>query len=108
MRWLSSITTMRSIHVSKRGGGRQARRFMPPFLEIFDRTPDLHTATVTLVGDGDQVALEMIATGKTVKPHPQHTRLQTGSGANREPRCPLVRVFVTAKSSRTGRTSICL
>ena len=40
------------------------------FLEIFARTPNLHTATVTLVGDGDQVALEMIATGTTVKPHP--------------------------------------
>ena len=40
------------------------------FLEIFDRTPNLHTATVTLLGDGDEVALEMIATGTTVKPHP--------------------------------------
>ena len=59
-----------AVYTSPKGVVEGKKAIHAAFLEIFDRTPDLHTATVTLVGDGEQVALEMIATGKTVKPHP--------------------------------------
>ena len=59
-----------AVYTSPKGVVAGKKAIHAAFLEIFDRTPNLHTATVTLVGDGDQVALEMIATGTTVKPHP--------------------------------------
>lgn len=46
--------------------------------QIFDITPDLITDIINLVGEGDQVALDMIAHGTNVKPHPAVPGSQAG------------------------------
>lgn len=67
---LASLYHEDAVYTSPKGVVEGKDAIHAAFLEIFDRTPNLHTATVTLLGDGDEVALEMIATGTTVKPHP--------------------------------------
>ena len=48
------------------------------FLQIFDITPDLITDIINLVADGDQVAIDMVAYGTNVKPHPAVPGSQPG------------------------------